>query len=384
MIYARVLELADKHGLEPCARKERGSSTLPSGTVIYLKKIMKKILPFIIILILVACGYVYYFFNVKDKNNVEEKQTTESAKKIGLANPSSVNCIDKGGTLNILKKDDGGEYGVCVFEDNKQCEEWALFYGFCPVGGVMVTGYNSKESKYCAIIGGEYKEKDSLCVFNNGAECDVKELYTGDCKQHFNEPVAKWVYKLYADPNILIGYPADKVKLEDKKDTNGLFLSVNITDISSLSDSPAPLGMDKETLEKDAKELEAGELIPSSDFGSNERLVKIGDINAKEYEIFSQFEVCSVMFNRVLVFYRNGYQIKLTLTSYDKKKIIEENPKYFIVDNANCGSSKIWNFKKEGITKTFYDNLSKGNIKGTADEWFNTFDLIKESVVIRK
>lgn len=380
MEYARVLELADKHGLEPCARKERGSSTLPSGTV----KTMKKILPFIIIIILVASGSVYYFFNVKDKNKVQEKQTTESTKKIGLANPSSVNCIDKGGTLDMRKKNDGGVYGVCVFEDNRECEEWALFYGFCPVGGIKVTEYNSKESKYCAIIGGEYKEKDSLCVFNNGAECNVKELYAGNCKQHFNEPVAKWVYKLYADPNILIGYPADIVKLEDEKGTNGLSLSVDITDISLLRDSFSPMGMDKETLEKDANALEENELISPSDFGSNERLIKIGNINAKEYEIFSQFEVCSVMFKRVLVFYRNNYQVKLTLTSYDKKKIIEENPKYFIVDNTNCGSSKIWNFKKEDIAKTFDDNLSNGNIKKTAGEWFNTFDLIKESIVIRK
>lgn len=375
-----MLELADKHGLEPCARKERGSSTLPSGTI----KTMKKIVPFIIIIILIACGCVYYFVNVKDKNNVQEKVTTENTQKIGLANPSSVNCIDKGGTLDILKKDDGGEYGVCVFEDNMQCEEWALFYGFCPVGGVKITGYNSKESKYCAIIGGEYKEKDNICVFNNGAECNVTDLYAGDCKQHFNEPVAKWVYKKYADPNILIGYPADKVKLVDEKGTNSLLLSVNITDISLLGDTPAPMGMDKETLEEDAKALEEGEIIPSSDFGGTARLVKIGDINAKEYEIFSQFEVCSVMFNRVLVFYRNNYQIKLTLSSGDKKKIIEGNPKYFIVDSANCGDSKIWNFKKKDVTKTFYNSLSKGDIKGAAAEWFNTFDLIKKSVVIRK
>jgi putative hemolysin len=46
-----------------------------------------------------------------------EKQTT------CLANPASKNCVDHGGTLTIRKRTDGGEYGICVFEDNKQCEE---------------------------------------------------------------------------------------------------------------------------------------------------------------------------------------------------------------------------------------------------------------------
>jgi hypothetical protein len=30
---------------------------------------------------------------------------------------------------------------VCVFGDNRQCEEWALMRGQCPAGGIRVTGY---------------------------------------------------------------------------------------------------------------------------------------------------------------------------------------------------------------------------------------------------
>jgi len=60
--------------------------------------------------------------------------------KMGIANPASVNCINKGGTLSIQKSVDGGEYGICTFEDNRQCEEWALFRGECPANGKMVTG----------------------------------------------------------------------------------------------------------------------------------------------------------------------------------------------------------------------------------------------------
>ena len=55
-----------------------------------------------------------------------------------MPNPASENCTEKGGTLSIEKRGDGGEYGVCIFEDNMQCEEWALMRGECPVGGVTI------------------------------------------------------------------------------------------------------------------------------------------------------------------------------------------------------------------------------------------------------
>ena len=55
--------------------------------------------------------------------------------KMGLANPASQYCVQKKGTLHIEKRRNGGEYGVCVFADHKQCEEWALFRGECPLGG---------------------------------------------------------------------------------------------------------------------------------------------------------------------------------------------------------------------------------------------------------
>src|SRR5262245_52405113 len=41
------------------------------------------------------------------------------------ANPASENCVAQGGRLVIETAGDGGEFGVCLFEDNRQCEEWA-------------------------------------------------------------------------------------------------------------------------------------------------------------------------------------------------------------------------------------------------------------------
>lgn len=98
-----------------------------------------------------------------------------------LANPASVNCIEKGGTLQITKRGDGGEYGVCFFEDNRQCEEWALFYGNCPVGGIKVTGYTTPQAVYCAIKGGEVSSDEKECTLPSGKTCSMDTLYNGTC-----------------------------------------------------------------------------------------------------------------------------------------------------------------------------------------------------------
>jgi putative hemolysin len=57
-----------------------------------------------------------------------------------IANPASENCVKQGGTVSIQKNSDGSEYGLCVFPDGKQCEEWAMQRGECPVGGIPVAG----------------------------------------------------------------------------------------------------------------------------------------------------------------------------------------------------------------------------------------------------
>jgi putative hemolysin len=57
--------------------------------------------------------------------------TTSSEKPdAGLANPASVYCQDQGHTLES-RTDENGAYGVCVFPDGTECEEWAYFRGEC-------------------------------------------------------------------------------------------------------------------------------------------------------------------------------------------------------------------------------------------------------------
>lgn len=51
--------------------------------------------------------------------------------KSNMANPASVYCINHSGKLLIKKDDKGNEYGICVFSDGSQCDEWKFFRGEC-------------------------------------------------------------------------------------------------------------------------------------------------------------------------------------------------------------------------------------------------------------
>ncbi|MGA1825129.1 MAG: protease inhibitor I42 family protein [bacterium] len=68
------------------------------------------------------------------EDTFEIEVTVESAHvgggQIGLANPASVYCIENGGTLEF-RNDEYGTYGVCVFSDGTECEEWDFFRGEC-------------------------------------------------------------------------------------------------------------------------------------------------------------------------------------------------------------------------------------------------------------
>lgn len=112
-----------------------------------------------------------------------------AATPAAIANPASENCIAKGGKLQIEQRGDGGQFGVCYFEDNRQCEEWALLRSECPVGGIKVTGYITPAARYCAITGGTYAitansnqaDEQGTCTLPGGVQCDAAEFYNGKC-----------------------------------------------------------------------------------------------------------------------------------------------------------------------------------------------------------
>ena len=75
----------------------------------------------LLVLVLIAI-IIWYPSNRNISNNSSE-----------IPNPASVNCINNGGHLKIMSGVNG-EYGVCVFDDNSECEEWAFYRHTCKKG----------------------------------------------------------------------------------------------------------------------------------------------------------------------------------------------------------------------------------------------------------
>lgn len=101
-----------------------------------------------------------------------------------LANPASVNCVKQGGTLSIQKNGSAEEYGLCDFGSGYACEEWALYRGDCPKGGVKTTGFDTIEQQYCAWVGGQtLAVPNAMCTFKDGSVCSDKDLYNGTCQK---------------------------------------------------------------------------------------------------------------------------------------------------------------------------------------------------------
>ena len=97
-----------------------------------------------------------------------------------IANPASVYCKEKGGTLNL-------EEWLCMFEDGSYCEEWAYQRWECQPGENSDITAEPAEPTYEINYGASeiYSEEDLksavnaiMNVFNNewDIKCDMKKL----------------------------------------------------------------------------------------------------------------------------------------------------------------------------------------------------------------
>ena len=107
----------------------------------------------------------------------------------GLANPASQNCVAKGGRIVIETGPGRGQFGVCTFDNNLQCEEWAMLRGTCRTGGIRVTGFVTQAARYCAITGGSYAVmsgsntpgEQGRCALPSGVVCSASAYFDGTC-----------------------------------------------------------------------------------------------------------------------------------------------------------------------------------------------------------
>ena len=69
-----------------------------------------------------------------DVNGVQETFTLDvdnAPPDAGLPNPASAYCEEQGYRLEIRTDEEGNQYGVCIFPDGSECDEWAFYRGEC-------------------------------------------------------------------------------------------------------------------------------------------------------------------------------------------------------------------------------------------------------------
>jgi len=154
-------------------------------------------------LVLVGCGRKVENAGVSGDN---QASSTVVENKVGLANPASANCEAQGGKLEIKDKANG-QYGICYFEDNRQCEEWALFRGECPKGGLKITGYENDAQIFCAITGGQVDMQKNICTTVKNEKCDIEAYYNGGCEK--DSSTADWQIYPSKELGLEIKYPKE-------------------------------------------------------------------------------------------------------------------------------------------------------------------------------
>ncbi len=77
---------------------------------------------------LAAGAYTVVVNDVRDTFTLEVDNLSSDAQ---LPNPASAYCEEQGYRVAIRTGDQGNQYGVCVFTDGSECDEWAFFRGDC-------------------------------------------------------------------------------------------------------------------------------------------------------------------------------------------------------------------------------------------------------------
>ncbi len=113
------------------------------------------------------------------------------APEADMPNPASVYCEEQGGTLEIRSDEEGNQTGYCIFEDGSECEEWAFYRGECQPGqsNAAPIGMPNPAAVYCEEQGGTIDIRTDaegnqygVCMFEDGSECDEWAFYRGECQ----------------------------------------------------------------------------------------------------------------------------------------------------------------------------------------------------------
>lgn len=272
-----------------------------------------------------------------------------------------------------------GHYIIVELSCGSDCQQHAIMDAM--TGKILTVGL---ESNY----GLKYDIKSALLVVNPKEnlpginEQDINTVYyrlSSDsrleeiCRQAAASKILADTTSTYNDSEagFSFAYPSSITIGQSATATKAIWLTVEKNKIASLEGT---MGYDKATAEKDKQSLIAGQYGEAIDFpvDGSQKVSDLGGIKGKEFIVLSRFEVCSVLFERKLVFYLNDYQIIITLFG-DPKIIADSQPDFFAYDKKNCVQNKIW---KDAAG--FYRALTENNGSIQAQLWYDSFaDIIK-------
>ncbi len=111
-------------------------------------------------ILVILCMYVLWILLLSGcKANSEANIPLETAKAgvndVNIANPAAVNCEKQGFRLEIRNDSDGNQYGVCIFPDGSECDEWAYFRGECGPASQNPTTENKAVEAAKILLAGE-------------------------------------------------------------------------------------------------------------------------------------------------------------------------------------------------------------------------------------
>ena len=177
-------------------------------------------------------------------------------------------------------------------------------------------------------------------------------------------------WSTYTNTSAGFSFKYPKTVLLDKE-TKGATEIVMTVSVQKLSDIPEdlPLSMGRADALLEKERLTKGE---------GEGVLKIGSLNAQLSTTLSQFEVCSTIFVRKLVFYPGEYQVILRFSG-PKEKMLAAMPSFFRVDSANCGTELVWNQEKIG---NFETTLANKQGTGIAQEWYDIFTGVIDTITL--
>jgi putative hemolysin len=85
--------------------------------------------------------------NAVAKQATPVQTTAADDNTTGIANPAAVYCEKQGYRLEMRTDPGGNQYGLCIFPDGSECDEWAYFRGECgPAGQDQATENKAVEA----------------------------------------------------------------------------------------------------------------------------------------------------------------------------------------------------------------------------------------------